>query len=145
MSSNLHAGALGTSKSLPKSKAKTKQKRVIKVSSQLRKSILLLAVIFLMLSGASVYFTNIINNLDTEIRTLEANLDKVNKINDALQTEIMQGHNQSEIQIYATEKLGMILPEQSSIEYFAYSTKVGENANTKKVIKALISDLIQGK
>ena len=121
MSSHSHAGALGTPKALQKQRSAETPKRVIRISYQLRRTAMLMSVLFLLLSGISVYMRNIIVNLDTEIRVLESELNEAKKINDALQTEIMQGHDQNIIHTYASEKLGMVLPAQKNIEYYAYS------------------------
>ena len=121
MSSHSHAGALGTPKALQKQRSAETPKRVIRISYQLRRTAMLMSVMFLLLSGISVYMRNIIINLDTDIRVLESDLNEAKKINDALQTEIMQGHDQNIIHTYASEKLGMVLPAQKNIEYYAYS------------------------
>ena len=120
MSSHSHAGALGTPKALQKQRSAETPKRVIRISYQLRRTAMLMSVLFLLLSGLSVYMKNIIINLDSEIRVLESDLNEAKKINDALQTQIMQGHDQNAVHKYASEKLGMVLPAQKNIEYYAY-------------------------
>lgn len=109
--------AATTIKKQPKTIIRKVKRSNVKASAML----LLIMIIFCMFSIILVYQRNVINNLDSQISTLENAYNKAVMLNDDLEGQLMQAKKLTDVENYAVKKLGMVKPDNSDITYVAYN------------------------
>ncbi len=102
-----------------------KQPKIIRKvkRSNIRTSAMLLFIVtvFCMFSIILVYQRNVINDLDSQIRSLENAYNKASMLNDDLQGQLIQARNLNDVEKYAVKTLGMVKPSNDDITYVAYN------------------------
>lgn len=91
-----------------------------------------------------VYERSCIINLDTEIRALESRYEQSVKYNDDLQAKLLVSGSLNEIEDYAVNKLGMVMPQSSSVAYVNYNRNdpgIVDTAQSDFSLKAWITGL----
>jgi len=94
--------------------------RRVRVRENTMKRTLIIVCVFLASSALLVIQRHMINDLDTQIRSLESDYKDVLSLNDSLNGRVIQSYSLKEIEDYAVNKLGMIAPDNAHTEYVTY-------------------------
>lgn len=104
-----------------------KKRRVKKTTAG--RGAIVLSLLFVMLSSILVVQRNAINNLDSQIRSLESEYSQAAQLNDDLSGQLMQAQNIKDIESYALNKLGMIKATKKHYTYVSYNDTQTDRTN----------------